>query len=433
MTRPASLLAALLLLLGGCAPAGTPATGAPALLTRGSGGVNRPEVRGRPHLVLVSFDGFRHDYLDRYPSPAFARVARGGVRAEGLVSVFPSKTFPNHYSVVTGAYAEQHGIVANSFWDPARGESYSLSNRRAVQDSSWYRAEPLWVTAEKAGMVASAFFWPGSEAAIGGVRPTFWKEYSDSMPITARVDTVLHWLRLPEERRPHVVTLYMSDVDNAGHAHGPDAPQTAAAVRTVDAALGRLLDGIQALPVRDRVYLVLVSDHGMATYTPQTAVALETLIDTVGVRMADGGPNANLHVSGGPERARVLRDSINRRLRNGRAYLRAELPERFHYRADPRAGDVVVVMDEHWQISRAARMPRSPGGTHGWDPELPSMHGIFLAMGPGIPAGTRVPAFRNVEIYPFMAEVLGLRPAAGIAGRPGWLRGVIGMRPAAAR
>jgi predicted AlkP superfamily pyrophosphatase or phosphodiesterase len=218
-----------------------------------------------------------------------------------------------------------------------------------------------------------------------------------------------------------MVTLYMSDVDEAGHEFGPASPQVANAILKVDSALGRLLDGVAALPLRDSTYLVLVSDHGMATYTPETSVALESLIDTVGVRFAEGGPNANIHVTGGAARAVRIRDSINAKLTHGRAYLRGEVPARLHYRADPRIGDIVVIMEEHYQIVRRAALPRRPGGTHGWDPVYPSMHGIFLVRGPGIRKGAMIPPFENVNIYPFLTEVLGLTPGPNIEGRRDWL------------
>ncbi|HYE58952.1 MAG TPA: ectonucleotide pyrophosphatase/phosphodiesterase, partial [Rhodothermales bacterium] len=256
--------------------------------------------------------------------------------------------------------------------------------------------------------------------------PTFWKPYDGAVPNEARVDSVLAWLRLPPARRPHVVTLYFSEVDDAGHRHGPSAPEVGQAILNVDRALGRLIEGLDALPYGRDVTLILVSDHGMAAYTPEHATAIEDLIDTTGVRVADFGPNANLHVRGGPERARAVRDTLNRKLRYGRAYLRQELPERFHYSADPRIGDIVVVMEVPYLLSPRARLPRSGGGTHGWDPAVPEMHGLFLAMGPGIRAGARVPLLPNVEIYPFMTEVLGLEPGPGIAGRRGWLRRLLG-------
>ena len=418
MKRLTPLLLLVALVMGACTASRT----TPA----GSGGVNRPAQQAKPYVVLISFDGFRADYLDRYPAPNFQRVAQRGARAQGLLSIFPSKTFPNHYSIATGMYAEQHGLVANWFYDPVRGETYGMSIREVVQEGSWYRGEPIWVTAEQQGMVSASYFWVGSEANVKGIWPTFWKPYAGTVPNEARVDSVLSWLRLPPARRPHMVTLYFSEVDDAGHRHGPSAPEVGQAILNVDRALGRLIDGLDALPYGRDVTLILVSDHGMAAYTPEHATAIEDLIDTTGVRVADFGPNANLHVRGGPERARAVRDTLNRKLRYGRAYLRQELPERFHYSADPRIGDIVVVMEVPYLLSPRARLPRSGGGTHGWDPAAPEMHGLFLAMGPGIRAGARVPLLPNVEIYPFMTEVLGLEPGPGIAGRRGWLRRLLG-------
>jgi predicted AlkP superfamily pyrophosphatase or phosphodiesterase len=400
---------------------------------RASGGTNRAAQQKKPYVILISFDGFRADYLDRFEAPNFRRVINQGVRAEGLIPVFPSKTFPNHYSIVTGMYAERHGLVANGFYDPKREETYSMSNRAGVRDGSWYGGEPIWVTAEKQGMVTAPIFWPGSEAAIKGVRPTYWKEYDGNASNSDRVDGVLAWLKFPREKRPHFFTLYMSDVDSAGHKYGPGTPEVKTAIEAVDRELGRLLDGVEASPIRDEVYLVIVSDHGMTETRPEQYTAIDSLIEMDGVRLADGGPNANLHISGGPQRARDVRNQLNQKLQHGRAYLRAEVPIRFHYRTNPRIGDVVVIMEEHYQIGLAERAPKTAGGSHGWDPTLQSMQGIFLAMGPGIAKGRTIQRFENIQIYSFMAETLGLRPAPGVQGRPGLLRGRMLQNPKAAR
>jgi predicted AlkP superfamily pyrophosphatase or phosphodiesterase len=375
---------------------------------------------------MVSFDGFRADYLDRYPVPNLHRVIANGARAEALIPAFPSKTFPNHYTIATGLTPEHHGIVANAFYDPARRDTYSASTARDAQDGSWYRGEPIWVTAERQGMVTGAFVWPGSEAAIQGIRPTHWKPYDQTTPDSTRVDSVLSWLRLPAPRRPHLVVLYMGDVDVAAHRVGPDAPEVSAAAATVDAAVGRLLDGMSTLPIADSLYLVLVSDHGLAAYTANEYVAIERLVDTLAVRVADVGPVANLHVTGGVAAARVVRDSVNRVLGHGRAYLRGEVPSRLHYSADPRIGDVVIITDEPYVLGYAAKAPK-PGihGLHGWDPASLSMHAIFVVQGPGIPRGVRIPAFENVDIYPWLTEVLGLQSARSVDGQAGRLRAML--------
>ena len=372
---------------------------------------------------MVSFDGFRADYLDRYPTPNLHRVIANGVRADALIPAFPSKTFPNHYTIATGLYPEHHGIVANAFYDPQRHDTYTASTPSDAQEGSWYRGEPIWVTAERQGMVAGAFIWPGSEAAIQGIRPTHWKPYDQTTPDSTRVDSALAWLRLPADRRPHLIALYMGDVDLVAHRAGPDAPEVIPAVDVVDRAIGRLLDGVASLAVRDSLYLLLVSDHGLAAYAPSEYVAIEQLVDTMVVRVADVGPVANLHVAGGIASARVTRDSINRALQHGRAYLRADVPARLHYSKDPRIGDIVIIMDEPYVLGYAAKIPK-PGthGQHGWDPSSPSMHGIFVVQGPAVAHGVRIPAFDNIDIYPFLTELLGLRAARPIDGRASHLR-----------
>jgi predicted AlkP superfamily pyrophosphatase or phosphodiesterase len=234
------------------------------------------------------------------------------------------------------------------------------------------------------------------------------------------VDSVLAWLNLPPERRPHFVTLYMSDVDEAGHSYGPDDPRMQTAIFAVDSALGHLMSGIEATPIRDRVYTVLVSDHGMAPHSPAQTVLISSILDTTGIIIGDVGPNAHLYVQGGVQQARIIRDSLNRHLQHGRAFLREELPTRLHFSSDPRGGDVVVMMDESYEIAR--RLPRGPGGNHGWDPISPSMYGIFLAAGPGIKKGAMIAPFENIQIFPFLAEVLGLKSPPGIDGKAGWLR-----------
>lgn len=421
--RPWLLL--FLLLVTTCAGARTPSN-APSATLQGSGGVNRLEHREKPYVVLVSLDAMRTDYLDTRDLPNIRRVIQRGARAKALLPVFPSLTFPNHYSLVTGLYAENHGIVSNSFYDPARRATYALGDRASVTDGTWYRGEPIWVTAETQGMVSHCFFWPGSEAAIKGVRPTVWRQYDAKVPTMERVKTVVEWLRLPDERRPHVITLYFSDVDSATHSGPLDSPRANEALRTVDAAVGMLVDGVDALPIRDRVYLLLTSDHGMVETTEKHRIRLDSLIDMEGVQQAFGGPVSSLHMKSDAEPRRV-RDAINSRLTHGRAYLRQEVPARHHYRNDPRIGDVVIIMDEAWSIVTTPRViDRVVGlvqpdrrGAHGWDPAYPSMHAMFVAMGPRIRPGTTLPAVNNVDVYALMTEVLGLQPAAGVDGKSG--------------
>jgi predicted AlkP superfamily pyrophosphatase or phosphodiesterase len=401
-------------------------------LSEGSGGTNRPEHRGKPHLVLVSLDGFKPAYLEKFELPNLRRVAARGTRARAMNPVFPTLTLPNHYSLVSGVYPETHGMVANSFWDPDRGEGYSLSSE-AVADGTWYHAEPIWVTAERQGMVSACFFWPGSEAAIRptgagddqpGIRPTIWNKYDGSVPNEDRVRTVLEWLQMPDERRPHMITLYFSELDSAQHLGPLDDPAVEAAAKSLDHAIGLLFDGLDALPIRDRLYVLITSDHGMLETSREQTIRLDGMIDTTEIERGFSGPVASLHLKD-RARAPTIRDQINDALVRGRAYLRQDVPEDFHYRASPRIGDIVVIMEEAWTLA-ASSQPSTRDverwGMHGWDPSLPSMHALFLITGPGIRQGAVVPEVHNVDVYPLLTELLDLRPAGGLAGRSGHIQ-----------
>ena len=397
-----TLAAAVVVLLAALAPVAV-------LAQAGSGGRNRPEHADRPYVVLLSLDGFRADYLERGRSPNLARLAARGVRAAGLVPVFPSKTFPNHYAIATGMYAERHGLVDNAFRDPALG-TYSLADRAAVEDGRWYGGEPIWVTAETQGMVAATFFWVGSEAAVRGVRPTFWRRYDAAVPNEARVDQALEWLRLPAERRPHLVLLYMSDVDDAGHAYGPDSPEVDRAIERVDRAVGRLLDGLAALPIAGRVHVVVVSDHGMAHTPAERRTDLAPYLPREGVTVRATGPYAAFDFGGDTARLAATAAALRAALPHARVFRRDELPERFRYRASPRVPELLVLADESYTLGVGPeRRPHAPG-QHGYDPALPSMHGIFIAAGPGLRQGVTLPAFENLHVYALVAHLLGLRP-----------------------
>lgn len=367
------------------------------------------------YVLMVSFDGMRYDFLDRVPTPAFDRVATAGVRAAGLIPAYPSKTFPNHYTIATGLYPTHHGIVDNEFYDPHFDAVYALRDRDAVEDGRWYGGEPIWKTAERQGLIAASYFWVGSEAT--GLRPTYWKRYDGAVPNTARVDTVLAWLDLPLERRPRVVMLYFSDVDDAAHRYGPGAPQVDSAIAAVDAILGRLLDGLAARELGDRVNLLLVSDHGMAPVPAANVVYLEDYADLAGARVIDNATQALLYFDGDETEIWAAHDALAGRIPHAQVHLKEELPNRWHYRNSRRVGEIVVVAEPGWMVaSRQSRAWRG-GGMHGWDPYFRPMHGIFLAAGPGIRPGGELASFENIHVHPFAAALLGIEPAPGIDGR----------------
>jgi predicted AlkP superfamily pyrophosphatase or phosphodiesterase len=372
-----------------------------------------PPAAARPILILVSLDGWRWDYLARFRPPTLTELAAHGVRSEGLIPVFPSKTFPNHYTIVTGLYPQKHGIVSNNMVDPALPGRFTLSNRDVQQDTRWWGGEPLWVTAERQGQIAATMFWPGSDVEIAGDRPTHYRMYEHELPIDIRVDQVLEWLDTPDSRRPTFLTLYFSDTDESGHDYGPDSDATRNAALDVDRALGRLLAGLDRLGLRSRTNLVVVSDHGMAAVTRQRTIVLDDYIDPSTVTMLDSTPILGLNPgSASAERMyRALRDKHP----SLQVFTRENLPSRYRLRGHPRLPAVIGIADDGWHVATRASLEREKGddfgGEHGYDPRHQSMHGLFVAAGPAFREGLVVPAFENIHLYELMCRVLVLRPA----------------------
>ncbi len=423
----------LTLAAGACGPpAGDPGpsgggTTVP-LLAEGSGGVNHERHDTAPYVVLISIDGFGHDYPDRFDVPNLRRIIDGGVRAEAMIPVFPVKTFPNHYSIATGMYPATHGLIGNRFYDPERDESYVFVDRDKVGDGTWYGGEPLWVLAEQRGMVAAAFFWVGTEADVRGVRPTHWRAFDGNVPDPDRVAQVLAWLAEPVRTRPHMVTLYFEDADQVGHNFAPESPEMAEAVRSIDSAIGELLDGIAALPHGDEVYVVVVSDHGMAKIEPDQLYYLEDFIDLDGLRFGERGAVTIIYLDGTDQERTALGDQLTEVLPRAKVYTLGQLPERMHYAGDRRLGDIIIVPELGWEVTDRRRGGRSYGWNHGWDNADEAMHGVFLAMGPGIQGGRTIPRFENIHVYPWIAGLLGLEPSEPIDGDPAVLGGVVGWR-----
>ena len=417
-SRVFSILACAALVLSSCTRAGTaPAQRADSVQTpEGTGGSNHPEIIDRDYVVLISFDGLRHDYLDRVDTPGFDQLGATGAVADAFIPVFPSLTFPSHYSIATGMYPTSHGIVGNQFYDPVRGDDFNYRDDD-TQDGSWWGGEPIWLTAERQGMTAAALFFPGTEAPIDGLRPSRWRTYDGGLPNQVRVEQVLQWLRLPPDERPHLITLYFSMVDSAGHRLGPDAPELERSLLTADRLLDELLSEIERLPYGDRVYVVALSDHGMARVDPDRQILVRDAVDLRGVRAVPLGPGLSLHVEGDDARSAEIRDTFNRQVDAGdaRAFLRDETPPHLQVANNPRYGDVILLPAEGVLVA-FSRDSSPPAGMHGWDPALPSMHGVFLVRGPGVEGGQRIPAFEAIHVYPFLAEVLGLTPNPEIDG-----------------
>jgi predicted AlkP superfamily pyrophosphatase or phosphodiesterase len=363
-------------------------------------------------VLLISIDGFRPDYLERVPAVNLRALVQRGVRAEWMTSAFPSKTYPAHYTIATGLWPEHHGIVGNSMWDSTIGYTFRMTDRESVRDPRWWSGEPIWVTAERQGRRAAAFMWPGTEAAIGGVQPTWWRPYSAEVAETTRLNQIFGWLTLPSDSAPVIVLTYFGSVDRKGHDFGPDSPELDSAISRVDSAVGALVAGLAFRSRRD-VNLVIVSDHGMAALSPDRVIYLDDYLDLTRVRMIDWSPVAAIAPGKGIDAETIYHQLAGRHPRL-MVYRRDQIPDRYHYRQHRRIAPVIAVADEGWMITSHERAPRAlrERGSHGYDPAVPSMRAVFIAAGPAFRRGAVVAPFSAVHVYELLCAVLGLRPAA---------------------
>ena len=369
-----------------------------------------------PTLILISLDGFRYDYLNKFQPKTLNDLAKKGVRAKWLIPSFPTKTFPNHYTIATGLYPEHHGIIENNIFD--FDTIFTLDKRAEVQNPRWWLGEPIWVTAEKQNQIAASYFFPGTETNLQDLRPTFFKEYNGKAPNDLRVDKILSWLDLPIEKRPTMLTLYFSDVDDAGHEFSPDAEETRYAVLEVDDNVKRLVDGLKTRKIFEQVNLIIVSDHGMATVDRNNSVFLDDIFDFDKTeRILWTGEIVQIFPKAS-EDANIIK-ALQSQIKHARCWLKSEIPERFHYRASPRIAPIICSAEEGWVLTNHKRFGewrerdelRGLRGAHGYDNELESMRATFIAHGRAFKRGAVFEPFENIHIYNLMCKILGLTPA----------------------
>ncbi|MHC9084655.1 alkaline phosphatase family protein [Luteimonas sp. RIT-PG2_3] len=374
-----------------------------------------PTAPSTPTVLLISMDGVKPDYLGQGDTPRLDHLAHEGVRAQWMNPSYPTLTFPNHYSMVTGLRPDRHGIIHNMMQDAELG-GFRTSNREAVGDGRWWGGEPVWVSAERVGLPTATLSWPGSEAPVQGVRPGRWLPFDISRTLPVRVQTALDWLSEPDATRPRLITLYFEQPDSVAHEFGPSSPQLRATLREVDAAIGHLLDGIAARGLQPRVNLVVVSDHGMADVPLGNTLATEDLVDAAEAEVVSYGQVVGIVPRAGREQATA------RRLLGAHpqydCWTRDTLPPRWRYGRHPRVPPIVCQMHEGWNalpraIAQAHLAAGHARGSHGYDPALPSMRAVFLARGPAFHNGVVLPAFDNVDIYPLLMHLLGLPAQPG--------------------
>ena len=395
----ASLAVAAAFAVASCAGAPQPALTSP--IVEQAAQTTRPDL-----VILVSIDGFSPDYLGKGQTPVLDGLVAGGAFGSMRPS-FPSVTFPNHYTLVTGLHPDHHGVVGNRFTDAQLGV-FSMASK---ETGFWDQGEPIWVTAEKAGVRTGTMFWPGSEVELQGVRPSQWMPFDQSMPGDARVDRVLSWLDLPADQRPKLETLYFDIVDTAGHRHGPDGAETRAAVVSVDASMGRLVEGLKARGLYDRTMLVIVSDHGMAATSPDRVVWIDDIIDPAALQIGYGG--AVLTADPAPGREAEVQQKLVGRHPHMECWNKADVPARLVYGSNPRVARIVCLVETGWLTATRDRPVTRPGGAHGYDNQAPEMQALFIAHGPGVIPGRRLTDLDSVDVQPFLARVLGVTAPQG--------------------
>lgn len=375
-----------------------------------------------PVTVLVGIDGFRADYLQRGVTPRLASLAKAGASAAMRPS-FPTKTFPNHFAIITGYRPDRSGIVGNSMIDPRRpGVMFSLGNATQALDPFWWReAEPIWITAEKAGLRTATMFWPGSEVPFDGTRPADWMRYDQNITNVQRVNTLLDWLRRPASIRPAFATIYFDTVDTIGHKFGPDSAEVNEALAEVDARIGDLVDGAMALGVP--LNLVIVADHGMRATDESRVIQLDDLIDRASYIAVETGPYAAIEPAAGTDNR--VADALLAAHEHMNCARKQDLPERLHYGKNPRVAAIICLAENGWTILAGPPAYPVKGGAHGYDNADPEMLALFIASGPAFARGAQLKVFDNVAVAALLRAVMGLPEDASADGKLADVRGAL--------
>lgn len=384
-----------------------------------AGRKNYAENYNKPYVILISADGFRHDYAKKYNAENLLRLSKNGVVSKGMIPSYPSNTFPNHYTLVTGMYPSTHGLIDNSFYDPKRDETYTMGNKKMVTDSSWYGGLPLWGLAEKNGLMSASLFWVASESNVAGYSPSYYYKYHSEFSNDRKVQIVTDWLKLPEDVRPHLITLYFPEVDSQGHYFGPDSKETKEAVHQVDQAIGKLMEEVSKLNLPN-VNFVFVSDHGMILSDVDNPIKLPESVNNKRFVVVNSFSLARVYALN-PEQIKptykLLKKENNK---DYKVYLTKRFPKRLHFRTntDDRIGDILLVPNTPKVFASNYESKRKYPGTHGYDPKkVPDMNATFMAWGASFNSGQAIGTFENIHVYPLIAKVLGLNIMHKIDGK----------------
>ena len=381
---------------------------------------NSIEAQSKPYVIMISADGFRYDYAKKYNAENLLKYSNAGVQAKAMIPSYPSITFPNHWTLITGLYPSHHGLIDNFFYDYKRKEHYAMSNRKNAEDGSWYGGVPLWSLAEKQNMVSASLQWVGSASDAGGIRPTYYYPYHEKFSPSEKVNKVINWLKLPEEIRPHFISLYFPEVDGAGHHYGPEAKETEAAVHLVDDAIGELVKKIDDLGLRN-VNFVFVSDHGMIQVDGGNPLEIPSvLLDKNRFDYYNSQTLLRVYVKNPYEVKVVYKELKADKTNDYEVYLDKKLPKYLHFATRD---------DKYKRIGQILLIPKAPKiflekgkktsvGKHGYDPRaVPEMKATFLAWGPAFKNNLMVDEFENINVYSLVADILGLKIDEKIDGK----------------
>ncbi|KIA89690.1 alkaline phosphatase family protein [Kaistella jeonii] len=380
---------------------------------------NSVEALAKPYVILISADGFRYDYAKKYKAENILNYAKIGVAAKAMIPSFPSITFPNHWSLITGLYPAHHGLIDNYFYDYKKQKFYAMSSKENAEDGSWYGGIPLWSLAEKEGVLSASMMWVGSASDAGGMRSSYYYHYHEKFSPNEKVDKVINWLKLPEENRPHFISLYFPEVDAAGHRFGPDSPETEKAVHLIDDALKKLVEKVKELGLKN-INFIFVADHGMIKVDTEKPLEIpEILFDKKRFDFYNSQTLLRVEVKDPGEVKAVYRALKKNKTNNYDVYLDKRFPRKLNFgqRDDRynRIGQILIVPKPSKIFLEKGK--KTSSGKHGYNPyEVPEMKAVFVAFGPAFKKDKEIGEFQNVNVYPIVTDILGLKITEPIDG-----------------
>jgi predicted AlkP superfamily pyrophosphatase or phosphodiesterase len=377
------------------------------------------QAQNKNYVIMISFDGFRWDYTNRGLTPNLDFIKENGVHALSLKPCFPTKTFPNHYSIVTGLYPENHGIIANNFIDPITNEIYKISDTSAVRNPKWYKGEAIWETAKRQGIKTASYFWPGSEVNLKYRRPDYYEKYEHLRDYDKRIEGVLDWLKLPINQRPKFITLYFDAADTYGHKYGTNSTELNNILMRLDSLVGKLFTGLKKINLYDSTNIIIVSDHGMTDVSNDRIINIEEILEGYNPKLWDYGPV--MYVFPDENNAEKIYNKLKSEENNFKVYRKEEVPEYYHFSKSYLIPEIILVAEPGWSLITNKELNSygnlNSRGQHGYDINYIDMHGIFFAIGPDFKTAYTCGTINNIDICPLLAELLGIYANQKIDGK----------------